>query len=334
MLAESMLIWMEVYILSKKDGHLLNMLQRFFGEEPQDVMSQHNAAACMYQDMLLRDCFAIFDIENAPEDWNMEYVKRNIFRNGYLIISDTAMGVLPLRGSISGYNVWEEPSEFQVVNPVLTNAPRGIIGQDGVVLRLQYDYSGIQPLLDYYSFLLAVMDGAIAVNAMTAKSTFFAECNDDAQAKSFKLAFDDMMVGKPGVFIKKGMGAQMWQNKPRESFVGNELIMAKQRIRNEFLSVIGVNNTNVDKKERMVTDEVNANTQELVVNTAHWKEMLTTGIEEANKMFGLSMRVVFPFAEQSMRQADLSTRKSEDASGNGDVSSETSEGEEGDDGTQ
>ena len=56
--------------------------------------------------------------------------------------------------------------------------------------------------------------------------------------------------------------------------------------------------------------------------------MLTTGIEEADKMVGLNMRVVFPYAEQSMRQAESDSQNVSTHSGI------KREREEGDDGTQ
>ena len=61
--------------------------------------------------------------------------------------------------------------------------------------------------------------------------------------------------------------------------------MLKRRIMNEFLTRIGINNANMDKKERMITSEVESNTEETDAGISHWYQNIKIGLEETNKMF-------------------------------------------------
>ena len=54
---------------------------------------------------------------------------------------------------------------------------------------------------------------------------------------------------------------------------------------NEFLTAIGVNNVATEKKERLVTDEANANNEELFVDMNYVYENIKRQVSLANKMF-------------------------------------------------
>ena len=97
--------------MSRKDGHLVNLLQRFFGEEPQEVYSQFNASAIMHREELIRSAMGAISFENVPYNWNVPYMKKHLLLGGYFAISDTPMGILPLRCTVTGVSVWEEPTE-------------------------------------------------------------------------------------------------------------------------------------------------------------------------------------------------------------------------------
>ena len=52
---------------------------------------------------------------------------------------------------------------------------------------------------------------------------------------------------------------------------------------------IGINNTNLDKRERLTDDEVNANNDEVLANISHWYDNIIDGITRVNKMFSLDL---------------------------------------------
>ena len=58
-----------------------------------------------------------------------------------------------------------------------------------------------------------------------------------------------------------------------------------------FDTEVGIPNANTDKRERLITDEVNANNFETKSKCALWLESLKQGCREANEMFGLNLSV-------------------------------------------
>ena len=47
------------------------------------------------------------------------------------------------------------------------------------------------------------------------------------------------------------------------NYIVDKLLLARDEIMNNFLTEIGINNSNVNKKERLIKDEVNSNNQEI-----------------------------------------------------------------------
>ena len=77
----------------------------------------------------------------------------------------------------------------------------------------------------------------------------------------------------------------------KQNFVADDIQLLKRKIVNEFLTDIGINNTNLDKRERLTDDEVNANNDEVIANIWHWYDNISDGIKRANNLFNLNIEV-------------------------------------------
>ena len=71
----------------------------------------------------------------------------------------------------------------------------------------------------------------------------------------------------------------------------SDLLSDLRKIEAMFATEVGIPNANTDKKERLITDEVNANNFETRSKCELWLEELKKGCEEANNMFGLDLSV-------------------------------------------
>ena len=59
------------------------------------------------------------------------------------------------------------------------------------------------------------------------------------------------------------------------------------------MTLLGIENANMDKKERLVSDEVNANNQQVIASRNIWLSERKKAIEELNKKFNLNASVEF-----------------------------------------
>lgn len=294
--------------MSKFDIAFDNLRRAFFAERPRDVDGIRNRSALYYRRWMLRKVFAIFELSGVPDAWDLDYFWTHLFIDGGVCITDTDMGVLALQTGWSGINVYNHPTECVIANPVLGSFRR-TIGKDCVLLHLQYDYNGIGYLLDRYSYLLAACDEAISVNLMNSKVAHVFQAETKAQAETIKKAYDRISMGEPMVVIKDSAlmstrGNDIFFNHVKENFVAQDVEILKHMIVNDFLTEIGVANSNADKRERVQSIEVQANNQVTGVNIVHWMENIENGIFEANNMFSLNLSIKVREEVQSVESSE------------------------------
>ena len=268
-----------------------DLVKEFMADKPKNVDAQANRSAAYYRDWMLRKIFSIFKITGMPEEWDLDYFLTHLWLDGKVCVTDTELGVLPLETGITGHNVFNHPTNCQIANVVLGSFRR-TIDVDCVLVKLQYNYQGIRRLLDRYAYLLSACDSGIAVNIMNTKATFVAEVKSKAMAETYKMMYDQITSGSPAVFYNKGEEpSDFYLFNTKQQFVADDLQNLKATIVNEFLTEIGINNANRSKRERLNTDEVNANNQEIFCNVEHWLTNLKEGFRKVNDMYGLSLQI-------------------------------------------
>lgn len=69
----------------------------------------------------------------------------------------------------------------------------------------------------------------------------------------------------------------------KNTYIGNDLLLTKRSIMNEFLTEIGINNANTDKRERLNSDEVNANNSEVRCTIVRYIDSLNECAKRINE---------------------------------------------------
>lgn len=297
---------MGVYTLSKKRAPLeqheqdyLRAMLEAYGAIPQGVNAQYTASTIFYKKLLTRLVKGLIDIE-VPLEWDIDYMLDAILLDGKIIVIDGGIGAIPLKGNISGVNVFNRPTNVKISNPVLGSLS-GILGVDAEVIYLNdnINFNNITSLLDTYSQKLANCDCSIDVNLINTRVTKIFECADSAQAATAKAIYDDMSAGKPAVFIHKGDALDKENNlnfydvNVKNTYVADLIQIEKRCIIEEFLTFFGVNNANIDKRERLNSDEVNSNNDELRYYIKYWNDNLKRCCGRVNKRFGLNISITF-----------------------------------------
>lgn len=248
-----------------------------------------------YVNWCFKKLFGAFEFGGVPDSWDYDYFLTNLFITGYVAITDTPIGVIPLRCGITGINVFDHPTRAIFANPVLGNFERELYGDDTAIscalVKLQYNYGGVMPLINRYATMLSLCDNSIAVNLRNSKVAFIGFVSSKQQAATMQKMYKDIDDGKPAVYVKKDdiTTDDILYNRVKESYIANDIQLLKQSIKNDFLTEIGLNNANTDKRERLVVDEVNANNTEIRANVQHWIDTINEGLRRANSLFGLSL---------------------------------------------
>lgn len=297
-----------------------------FGTQPSDVSAQFAFQTAYYRNKLLRKIMTIFNFNNLPDAWDKNYLLRTLWNIGYFVVCDTPDGLLPQYATLNGFDSQDRPTEAIVSNPAFIDSPSITYDLKSAHAELVFlekvtppntgstAFGGIQWILDNYSARLAMCDSSIDVNLVNSKVAYAFVCENEAQAKTAKSIYDDITAGTPAVFTKAKANTISGSDGEPKLLLGNvknnyvaDLVQAtKRQIMSEFLTEIGVNNTPIEKKERVQTAEVDSNNEEVEDSIMDWEWNLKDCIERVNKKFGLNISVERTYRRREVTQNDNS----------------------------
>ena len=260
-----------------------NTLRDYFSLNPKKV-DPNSTTYYYYMDMLFRKAMSIYEFDGIPDNWDYDYFLSVLMSLGVICVTDTALG---------GINVYNHPTTAIIANPVLGNLER-TIDEDCTIIKMSHTYrSDIMPICNRYATLLSECDASISVNLMNSKVAFIGLCSSKQVAESMKLMYQKISAGEPAIFVKGDQinGDNILYNHVKENFIASDVQILKRKLMSEFLTEIGVNNANTDKRERLTDNEVEANDSEIQLNAGYWLDNIKEGIEKTNAMFNLNISV-------------------------------------------
>lgn len=236
---------------------------------------------------------------NLPEEWDNDYFLYTLYGMGYVAVIDTAKyGVICQGGALGGYNLYYRPSYIIITNPLIQETITANLDKDCALIKLMPDYSSIMDIVGYYADMLAVASEAIGINMLNVKTGTVFGAESKSKAESYKKMYDMLSAGDPAVVIDKTLlddqGKPMWfpftQN-VKESYVASDMLSDMRKIEQMFDTDLGIPNSNTDKRERLLVDEINSNNVETATRCELWLEEIRKGLTKANEMFNLTLTV-------------------------------------------
>lgn len=278
----------------------INLANGFY--EPSTVHCNNNNLTYFFKRYLLEKTFSVFKW-TLPDTWSKDFFRYVLYLQGYIVIVNTdSFGVIPMMGSLRGYNVFYQPTHAVIVNPLISGILEPEIGTQCTLIKLTPDYMGVGDLISYYADMMALCAESAGMNVVNSKLAFIIGAKNKAMAESMKKMYDMVQSGNPLVVYDSKYqpedGKEMiefYSQNLRENFIAPDILLTLKKIENEFATRIGLANVNSEKKERLVTDEVQANRDETYSIAETWLESLKEGCEKANNMFGINMSVDWRF---------------------------------------
>lgn len=254
---------------------------------------------------LLQEVIGLYDFR-LPEDWNHDYFKYVLFVNGFISVMKTDIyGTICQHCTLGGRTIYYAPKYALISNPAFDKSYRLEIGRQCGLIKLRPDYTGIMDIVDYYSDMLALAAETAGLNLQNTKLAYVFLCADKQQAESFKKLYDQIAAGNPAAFADKKLfnddGAPNWvmfNQQLRNTYIAGDILEDMRKWKNQFCTEVGIPNANTDKKERLIRDEVNANTTETQTKAMLWLDTMRNGMEDCNRLFGLDLDVKLRFTEQ------------------------------------
>ena len=260
---------------------------------PNTVHCRNNALFGYFRRYLLQEVFAIYKWK-LPKNWDPDYFMYCLFGRGYVCVINTEeFGIIPQWGGLGGYNVFYRPAYAIITNPLIKRTIQADIGKDCSIIKLMPDYRSIMDLVDHYADKLALTSETIDIDLCNAMVSTVFGAESKQEAETLKKMFDKIRSGNPAVVVGKKFfkedGTPNWmpfQANVKNTYIVSDLLADFRKIKEAFLTDIGTPNANTQKRERLISDEVNANNVETRTKVELWYESIQRGIEQTKKLFG------------------------------------------------
>lgn len=244
---------------------------------------------------------SMFEWKNLPDSVDERFLEMCLFGEGMCIFfEDEVLGYLGLQCAIGGpLNVYRIPVERRAY---ATNGyQRNLTDKNSVIIwNNMLHTNSMLPILDYSQKLWDI-DRSIIINAKAQKTPIAILC-DEKQRLSLKQVYEQYEGNQPFIFGNNSLDLKSIQAiKTDAPFVADKLYQLKTQIWNEALTYLGISNTNMQKRERMLTDEVIRNMGGTIASRYSRLNTRKQACEEINKMFGLDIDVIF---REDYREAD------------------------------
>lgn len=265
---------------------------------PSTVHYIDNGVARFYTRYFLQKAMSVFKWE-LPELWDKDYFLYTLYTWGFISVLKTdRFGVIPQQCTLTGYNVFYAPKRITVTNPIIPDTIERDIDVDCVLLKLTPDYAGILDLIFFYASKMALASSAVNVNLLNSKLAYLFTAKNKSVAESFKKMYDQIASGEPASIIDRNLldpdGNKTWDffsQNLQQNYIASDILADMRKIEQQFDTDIGIPNANTDKRERLITDEVNANNVETATRCELWLEELKKGCEKVKTMFDVDIKV-------------------------------------------
>ena len=265
---------------------------------PSTIHAKNTALSLFFQRWLMQKIFSVFEF-TLPQQWDEDYFRYVIFSIGFGAVMNTdRYGVIFQHGTPSGYNVYYRPTRVLVANPALSKSYNLQIGEDCEIVKLTPDWRGVYDIVSLYADMMAVTMESFGINVINSKLSYVFAAESKTAAESMKKLYDQVASGEPAAFADKALfnedGDPLWMDfaqNLKQNFIGLDLLEALTTIENKFCTMIGINNANLTKRERLITDEVNANNEDTRALCNVWLDSLKSSMDKANNMFDINLDV-------------------------------------------
>lgn len=274
---------------------LVQAVESAFATKPKDVSGIDNMSSAYYFQYLLRLVKGKLEIE-TPDYWDGDFLLDTLLLDGVFGIFEHNSEPLAMNCHPYGVNMYYKPTSFTIANPVLGTFKK-TIGLDGELVYLEEEptvsgsFRTIRPLLTKYAYQLAACDKCIDQSLMNSGVAAIFSASSKKAAESYRLMYDEISEGKPAVFVDEelGLGSQnsrsLQYTPAKDNYICDKVQIEKRCLIEEFLTAIGIQNANTDKRERLNSDEVNSNNEECFIATAVWRYNLEECVKRVKKLY-------------------------------------------------
>lgn len=228
--------------------------------------------------------------DGLPDGIQARHIEERLFSFGKAIFfRDPDMSFMCLECQDTGHqNVYGDPLSYTATG---FNYQKVYDADDCVIIENNVLRLPTEPFIIHYANKITEAERTMDVNVKACKTPVVFAC-DDKDILTFKQIFRQVDGNTPAIFADRGLNLDSIQAfMTGVKFMGIELMDYKKGVEGDLLTFLGQNNNPVEKKERVITDEAQANNQ-LIQSFADLQlEARQRAAAAINEKYGLNITV-------------------------------------------
>lgn len=249
----------------------------------------NNATFRQYYNRLTELAISMFEWKNLPETIDPRFLELVLFTDGQAVFfKDEELGYLCLQNMSSGnWNVYRVPKNRRAFS--VNGYQRALTDKDSVIIYNNFLRTNSQLDVTMFAKRIYNIDRTIDVNVQAQKTPILILCDENERLtleNLYKQYDGNMPVIKGDKNLRPESIKSIVTGAP---FVSTDLYQLKTQYWNEALTFLGISNTNYQKKERLISDEVLRAQGGTIASRYSRLEMRRMACKQINDMFGLDI---------------------------------------------
>lgn len=271
----------------------------------EDSARLNNLTYVQYLNRLTELAISMFEWKNLPPSVDARYLELHLFETGCMVyFNDEVLGNICLDCMANGrLGIYGDPilrraySGYNNYNALLKESNSVIIWNN---------YLHTNSILDAKMFArrLYVLDRIIDVNANAQKTPVLVQGTEKQRLTLINL-YKEFDGNSPFIFGDQNLDLNVLKVlQTGAPYVGDKLYTLKTQIWNEALTYLGISNINIQKRERLITDEVTRNQGGTIASRYSRLNSRREAAKKINAMFGTNIEVNY---REDFQQVDNDT---------------------------
>lgn len=236
-----------------------------FGTMPRDITQ---LTFMDYYSRLMLMAQTVYKWNGLPNGIDEKHIERYLFNQGRcMFFKDFYNGWMVAKCSDAGYlNYYDEPTRLLPVasGSEALKATAYDVGEEcTVIYNNDYGIPTARTIM-LYAARLAEMQRTIDININAQKTPILIKTSDK-KLMSLKAVYRQWQGNEPVIYGDRELDlSDAWDVlNTAAPVVFDKLTIEKNKLWNECMTFLGINNANMDKRERLVDDEVQANNEQI-----------------------------------------------------------------------
>ena len=278
--------------------------RRFVGNRVskfKDYMYINDDTYIDYLERLKKIAISMFEWVNLPESMDSRFLEFCLYYTGQAALLENKEGIkINTKACTAGdINIYELPTQINCYSVGYNETKKVFDGfvADGFdaseyavhVLNNQ-DRSATAYTLELFAYRLYLAQRTADTNVSVNRMPFIIS-TDENQRLTMENLFNQIDANKPAIFGDKDSISNLKESvkvlPTNPPFIADKLLDYKKQIFNEALEFLGINYLS-EKKERLITNEVNSNNELVNLNLQSYLIPRKKACEQFNKLFGLT----------------------------------------------